>query len=1336
GFDCTPCPAGSYSPHSDSAVCTKCPVGTYSATATATSAAACTPCPSDQYSNSLGATGCSLCGYGELPSADGTRCECQPGYVRLEAGACSDVAQGYYTATVDQLVPVGCDAGTYDHSTTASTSAVDCLDCGSGAVAAEGSSVCVACPSYAEPSPAFPSVCICSSGYEAVSLNPLLCLQTTNAASTVTDLKLTVVVDRREEVCAYIATPAFETWLYEKMKIAVEEATQLASGLTSVTVDPVHIRHSCVFNTTEYVDVLSRAMYGESHSHQAFAVAAKFTDPTPVGEQWVRKNFVSQYFTDAQTILSLGRSPCTEDCDCGRRVGSTTLGSYATPTVECTECLAGSYSSSSAAPQCLPCPIGTYSERGRGDCRQCPTGQVATSPGSGECSDCPAGYVPTSGGTACACGPGYVWESSSQTCEACGSGYYQDDPVNGMACKQCPAGTRSEQQTGSAYCVQCSDGEASPAVSGVCHACASNATESGNQRCSCPPGYRESYSDESLKAQGCLQGRCECVPCQAGQFSSVHGASECSLCAAGHYNPSSHGASALACLPCPGNRHAAQPGAGACETCPGLSLADVPATQCRCAPGSYVASGDAGSAASFTCAACPPGAYNDAYQASECLKCRTGFFSRWAGRTTVRSCMPCTPWNSVPTVAPEEGSEACLLCPSRSVNLNIFDRTSCSCAPGTFQMGYTGDHLMGMTRREAYHQLALAYDMYDPAEASALSTALLGYNCTDCREGHYNEDYGAATCSACPAGTYQDGRGAASSCDCRPCVNAAATDPASVECLPCGENAALDVSAQFCYCPYGYRKVGTSDEVAGGFSCEMCPAGAYNDVGRSNSTHFARGFECTMCPSGTYSGEPGAQAVAGCLRCGEGMYQEFEGRASCTACPANSAPYRARSSCQCYEGYYARYSDQADYVAGRESLTMYKYCVPCPKGGDCPGNDLIVGRKNYWRLHVSKLEFYACDADTCQGEAEAPLEAVTVSDLQTRCAEGHNTSVAMCGGCVNEGDEVSEKYLMGATVCEKCTDASGWMWLRVLLGLLFFVLLLVIVAAVLCRPFFAQPEENTVTKSQELTVLGALQDAFAEVATWGTLKTIITFYQILCAVASHLNVPWPSSFRSTMQVMNVVNLDFSYVKAVNCLLGEHTHYQLLLTHTVSPIAIGLCLLALHTVGQSAGQSQLTAMRSAEFTNNCWLAFTLLLYAIYPTASRTILLVRCTTRHFLRVMVSASGRLHPLISAAMVIPAGSARHFCVRWWSASQGSTPLISAAMVISGRAPAPGHFMGDGHLCRAPHRPFSHGMVISAGLHHRLWRWSPRVGSTAISAAMVRLPVAPPAISAYDHLG
>eukprot|EP00854_Cymbomonas_tetramitiformis_P014845 gene14845-17550_t len=187
----------------------------------------------------------------------------------------------------------------------------------------------------------------------------------------------------------------------------------------------------------------------------------------------------------------------------------------------------------------------------------------------------------------------------------------------------------------------------------------------------------------------------------------------------------------------------------------------------------------------------------------------------------------------------------------------------------------------------------------------------------------------------------------------------------------------------------------------------------------------------------------------------------------------------------------------------------------------------------------------------------------------------------MCGGCVNEGDEVSEKYLMGATVCEKCTDASGWMWLRVLLGLLFFVLLLVIVAAVLCRPFFAQPEENT--------------DAFAEVATWGTLKTIITFYQILCAVASHLNV------------MNVVNLDFSYVKAVNCLLGEHTHYQLLLTHTVSPIAIGLCLLALHTVGQSAGQSQLTAMRSAEFTNNCWLAFTLLLYAIYPTASRTILL---------------------------------------------------------------------------------------------------------------------------------
>ena len=103
-----------------------------------------------------------------------------------------------------------------------------------------------------------------------------------------------------------------------------------------------------------------------------------------------------------------GSSTCTT-CGYGlySGVGSSSCnscgaGTYVNSGGTCTNCVAGSYSSSSGQSACAPCPTGLYSSSaGAASCSLCLKGQYSTTPGSSTCATCPSGQTSTPGSSFC-----------------------------------------------------------------------------------------------------------------------------------------------------------------------------------------------------------------------------------------------------------------------------------------------------------------------------------------------------------------------------------------------------------------------------------------------------------------------------------------------------------------------------------------------------------------------------------------------------------------------------------------------------------------------------------------------------------------------------------------------------------------------------------------------------------------------------------------------------------------------------------------------------------------------------------------------------------------------
>ena len=87
-------------------------------------------------------------------------------------------------------------------------------------------------------------------------------------------------------------------------------------------------------------------------------------------------------------------------------------------------------------------------------------------------------------------------------------------------------------------------------------------------------------------------------------------------------------------------------------------------------------------------------------------------------------------------------------------------------------------------------------------------------------------------------------------------------------------------------------------------------------------------------------------------------YSLVEGASDCAECPANAMTVEGGKSCKCDAGFFAQYHvDPA--VINPLDMGLFggnKSCTPCPEGGACPGNDLLVGTAGWCVFTISSIK--------------------------------------------------------------------------------------------------------------------------------------------------------------------------------------------------------------------------------------------------------------------------------------------------------------------------------------------------------------------------------------------
>ncbi|XP_076460199.1 uncharacterized protein LOC143293161 [Babylonia areolata] len=243
----------------------------------------------------------------------------------------------------------------------------------------------------------------------------------------------------------------------------------------------------------------------------------------------------------------------------------------------CTECQQGTYKSIEAAALCDPCPVGyvtringstdvsdcelsaceagSYaSDRSVGGCTSCPFGQYQPDRWQEQCIPCPPGFTTFQRGAVSRdlclrdCPPGQQYANSSQTCEQCTVGYYNDDldPAR-YTCIMCPqeyitatAGATSSRDCNIKNCTE--PGQYRDPVANECKDCLRGQWQNRKWQTSCEPcevGLTTRFTG-TTKPEDCL------FDCPNGQQLGDDG--ECGACPVGQYR---NKADSWECQPCP-----------------------------------------------------------------------------------------------------------------------------------------------------------------------------------------------------------------------------------------------------------------------------------------------------------------------------------------------------------------------------------------------------------------------------------------------------------------------------------------------------------------------------------------------------------------------------------------------------------------------------------------------------------------------------------------------------------------------------------------------------------------------------------------------------------------
>ncbi len=574
-------------------------------------------------------------------------------------------------------------------------------------------------------------------------------------------------------------------------------------------------------------------------------------------------------------------------------------------------CAAGSYAVGSTT-VCTDCPAGSITTTvGQASCTNCDAGTYATGTGNTRCQTCAAGsYSGAAAGTCTACTPGFnAPDAASVSCPACTAGKFSS-VSNAVTCVQCEPGTAqgSSQQT---QCVSCTAGhyqglEGQPSCLPCAAGTATNNPKS-TECTSCTPGWFQANPGQAtceecpVRTAQSLSGQNTCVQCDDGKYQNVTGQATCALCSKGKFSVKVGGIGALQCTDCPIGQYQAADGQATCLQCPFGKFQDATGTSvCQncaigyhqdstgqtaclpCAKGKY-----AGTTGTIQCTDCPAGFYQDQLHQGSCTACPAGKYQ------------------------PSTGQSECLVCPKGTANA-LTGQLQCT------------DCLDGSMANETQSVTCMACELGKFSKRGPTDTHG-PVSCTNCPVGTYADSQGTVDCTPCLAGSFAgvEGREACQLCEAGTisgpsasvCVECAAgkfaKDPGSVVCSDCqpGSFAKDPKSASCTFCDPGFAQSGTAQsncvectagfysDLPGAASCTQCPAGKSSTAVKAQS--------CTDCAVGTYQPNQNQQS---CPTCPNGQYQDAQGQITCKPCSAGSftSASTGKNTCTpCAEGKYA-----------------------------------------------------------------------------------------------------------------------------------------------------------------------------------------------------------------------------------------------------------------------------------------------------------------------------------------------------------------------------------------------------------------------------------------------
>ena len=248
----------------------------------------------------------------------------------------------------------------------------------------------------------------------------------------------------------------------------------------------------------------------------------------------------------------------------------------------------------------------------------------------------------------------------------------------------------------------------------------------------------------------------------------------------------------------------------------------------------------------------------------------------------------------------------------------------------------------------------------------------IGGTCFPCPAGYASNTPGAASCTQCPPGSYSNG----GQSSCTPCPAGTASNVAGATSVAACANCPIlyysNAGAQVC----GTCGAGTYTLFERAVACTPCAAGTYCPGG---------GSPPVPCPAGTASQSTGAaaQTSAVCIGCAAGMAcpaGSVFGTTPCPAgwyCAANSAP------AQCPPGTY-----MSGYGPGATSLAQA--CTVCPAGTfgtaySAPSCPSVYGPQTLIVMRVG-------DGVSCPSAGGFPTTASTCSNAAPVWIDTYDTS--------------------------------------------------------------------------------------------------------------------------------------------------------------------------------------------------------------------------------------------------------------------------------------------------------------------------------------------------------